>query len=228
MKTGWRLEAPQIVLIAAMFAAAALMWPSAPAQIPMHWDFSGQVDRYGGKFEGLFGLPLLALGIYLAMRYLPRVDPGRANYARFGGAYAALRIGILCLMAAVYALVLVSVEKVPIDVSRIVPVLVGALFVLVGTLLGKIRPNWFVGIRTPWTISSKVSWVRTHRLGGWLFIAQGLLFILTGALGFGRFGFVVVGAMLAMIVALFVYSYVVWRADPEKQSPAGTEPDDDK
>lgn len=227
MRTTWRVELPQIVLIVAMFAAAAVVWPGAPSRIPMHWDFSGQVDGYGGKVEGLLGLPLLALGIYLLMRYLPNFDPGRANYPRFAGAYAALRIGILCLMAALYALVLVSVEKVPVDVSRIVPVLVGALFVLVGALMGKIRPNWFVGIRTPWTISSKVAWIRTHRLGGWLFLAVGMLFILTGALGFGRFGFIPIGAMLAMIVALFVYSYVVWRADPEKQPPAGTQPDDE-
>ena len=108
------------------------------------------------------------------------------------------------------------------------PMLVGSLFVLMGGLMGKIRPNWFVGIRTPWTLTSKVAWVRTHRLGGWLFLAQGLLFILSGALRFAAFHYLVITTMFVVIVTLFAYSYVVWRADPEKQSPAGTQPADDE
>ena len=88
MKTGWRLETPQIVLIALMFAAAAVAWPMAPDRIPVHWNAAGAIDRYGGRFEGLLLLPLMALGLYLLMRFLPNLDPGRANYARFGGVYA--------------------------------------------------------------------------------------------------------------------------------------------
>ena len=228
MKTGWRVEAPQLVLIAAMFAAAAFAWPVAPDRIPVHWNAAGAIDRYGGRFEGLLLLPLIALGIYLLMRFLPNLDPGRANYARFGGVYAAIRIGILALMAAIQGVTLFSVLERPVDMSMVAPVLVGSLFLLIGGLMGKIRPNWFVGIRTPWTLSSKTAWVRTHRLGGWLFLAQGLLFILSGALGFAAFHYLVIGSMVAVIVTLFAYSYVVWRADPEKQSPAGTQPADDE
>ena len=228
MKTSWRLETPQITLIALMFAAAALAWPVAPDAIPVHWNASGSVDRYGGKVEGLLLLPLIASGIYLLMRYLPNLDPGRANYARFGGVYATIRIAVLVLMAAIQGVVLFSVLRRPVDMPLIVPVLVGSLFVLMGGLMGKIRPNWFVGIRTPWTLTSKIAWVRTHRLGGWLFVAQGLLFILSGLLGFSAFNGFVIASMFAVIVALFAYSYVVWRADPEKQSPAGTQPADDE
>ena len=124
-------------------------------------------------------------------------------------------------MAGIYGVVLAWVLKWPVDVSRVVPVGVGALFILFGAVLGKVRPNWFVGIRTPWTISSKTSWVRTHRLGGWLFMALGVLFAVTGVFKLGRFGFVTVGAVIAVVVILFAYSYFVWRADPEKQPPAG-------
>jgi uncharacterized membrane protein len=228
VKTSWRLEAPQLALIAVMFAAAALAWPVAPDSIPVHWNASGDIDRYGGKVEGLLLMPLIASGIYLLMRYLPNLDPGRANYARFGGVYATIRIAVLALMAAIQGVTLFSILRRPVDMALIIPLLVGSLFVLMGGLMGKIRPNWFVGIRTPWTLSSKVAWVRTHRLGGWLFVAQGLLFILSGLLGFSAFNGFVIASMLAMIVVLFAYSYVVWRADPEKQSPAGTQPADDE
>jgi uncharacterized membrane protein len=228
MKTNWRIELGLLLLIAAMFAGGLYVWPGAPDRIPVHWNASGEVDRYGGKVEGLLGIPLMALGIYLLMRFVPRIDPGRANYARFGGAYTAIRVGIQLLLAAIFAVILSWVLKVPIDVSRAVPLGVGALFILIGAVLGKIRPNWFVGVRTPWTISSKTSWVRTHRLGGWLFMALGVLFAVTGAFKLGRFGFVVIGAVLAVVVILFVYSYLVWRGDPEKQPPAGTLPADDE
>jgi uncharacterized membrane protein len=228
VKTNWRIELPLLLLIAAMFAGAIAVWPIAPARIPVHWNFDGSVDGYGGRIEGLLGIPLLALGIYLLMRYLPRIDPGRANYARFGGAYTAIRAGLVVLMAVVYGVILSSVLNYPIDVSRVVPVAVGALFVLIGSVLGKVRPNWFVGIRTPWTMSSKVSWIRTHRLGGWIFMGLGLIFAATGVFRLGSFSWVAIGAVFATVATLFVYSYIVWRDDPEKQSPVGTQPADDE
>jgi len=222
MKTNWRIELALLLLIALMFGAALVVWPSAPSDIPVHWNASGQVDRYGGKFEGLLLLPLMALGLYLLMRYLPNIDPGRLNYARFGGAYTAIRAGVLLLMAGIYAMVIAWVLGSPVDMSRAVPLAVGALFVLFGSVLGQVQPNWFVGIRTPWTLSSTESWSRTHRLGGWLFVALGVLFAVTGAFKLGSFGYVAVGAATAGIAVLVVYSYFVWKHDPAKQPPPGT------
>jgi uncharacterized membrane protein len=218
MKTNWRIELALLLLIALMFGAALVVWPSAPSDIPVHWNASGQVDRYGGKFEGLLLLPLMALGLYLLMRYLPNIDPGRLNYARFGGAYTAIRAGVLLLMAGIYAMVIAWVLGSPVDMSRAVPLAVGALFVLFGSVLGQVQPNWFVGIRTPWTLSSTESWSRTHRLGGWLFIALGVLFALTGLLKIGSFAFVVIGAAVAVVAVLVVYSYVIWRNDPSRRT----------
>jgi len=222
MKTNWRVELALLLLIALMFGAALVVWPSAPSDIPVHWNASGQVDRYGGKFEGLLLLPLMALGLYLLMWYLPTIDPGRLNYARFGGAYTAIRAGVLLLMAGIYAMVIAWVLGSPVDMSRAVPLAVGALFVLFGSVLGQVQPNWFVGIRTPWTLSSTESWSRTHRLGGRLFVALGVLFVVTGAFKLGSFGYVAVGAATAGIVVLVVYSYFVWKRDPAKQPPPGT------
>ena len=218
MKTNWRVELALLLLIALMFGAALVVWPSAPSEIPVHWNASGQVDRYGGKFEGLLVLPLVALGLYLLMRYLPNIDPGRLNYARFGGAYTAIRAGVLLLMAGIYGMVIAWVLGSPVDMSRAVPLAVGALFVLFGSVLGQVQPNWFVGIRTPWTLSSTESWSRTHRLGGRLFVALGVLFALTGLLNVGSFGFVVIGTAVAVVAVLVVYSYVIWRNDPSRRT----------
>lgn len=220
MRTNLRIEAIQWALIGAMFVLAAVVWPSAPDQIPVHWGLSGEPDRYGGKIEGLLLLPLVTLGVYFAMLLLPRVDPRRANYALFEGAYAVIRLSAVVFLGLVYGLILLWVRGVELDVAVVVPVLVGALFVVIGNLLGKIRPNWFVEIKTPWTISSRRSWVKTHRMAGWTFVLLGLAFVVLGFTGQAWAIPALVAATIGSVLLLFVYSYLVWRSDPERTHEA--------
>lgn len=227
MKTTLGIELSQCAVIAAMFLAAALLWQAAPERIPVHWNIAGEVDRYGGKLEGLLGIPAMTLGLYLLLRYLPLLDPGYANYRRFAKAYTVIRVLLVLFMAAIYGVILAATFGRPVAVSIVVPLLVGVLFVVLGNFMGKIRPNWFVGVRTPWTLSSKLSWTKTHRLAGWLFIAMG---IVLAASGFVRQGWAVFGAfgfLGACVVWMIVYSYLVWRKDPDRVPPAGTMPNDD-
>ncbi len=104
------------------------------------------------------------------------------------------------------------------------PFVLGAFFILIGNLLGKIRPNWFLGICTPWTLSSKRAWTKTHRLGGWLFIACGLVFMVNGLVRAPWSSYAAVAALLCTRCVVAVYSYLVWRGDPDKTPPAGTLP----
>jgi uncharacterized membrane protein len=227
MRFTWQTEVPQWAILAGMFILAAITWGWAPDQIPVHWNLTGEVDRYGGKFEGLLAIPLMALGMYLLLLFLPRIDPGRANYARFAGAYTTFRIAILVLLALVYGIVHLWIRERPVNVGAVMPAIIGGLMVVIGSLLGKIRPNWFVGIRTPWTLSSKMSWTRTHRLGGWLFLLVGLATLVSGAISPRLAFWVLMGGLGVTVVWSFVYSYVVWRGDPVKIPPAGTLPADD-
>ena len=182
MKLSWKSEAAMWVLLAAMFVLAAITWQGAPDRIPVHWNLHQQVDRYGGRFEGLFGIPLLALGLYVLMLIVPRFDPGRANYAAFLGAFITLRLALVVFLAALYGVIHLWIRGIEVRMNTVMPLLLGALFIVVGNLLGKVRPNWFVGIRTPWTLSSKDAWVRTHRAGGWVFIAGGMAFMAAGVI----------------------------------------------
>lgn len=221
MKLAWRTEWLQWVLLAGMFALAAWSWPTAPDRIPVHWGLHGQVDRYGGKFEGLLAIPLLALAIYLLFLLLPRIDPKRANYADFSGPYAMIRIGVLAVMAAIYGMIQAWIHGRPVDIQVWVPAIVGALFVVVGSVLGRVRPNWFVGVRTPWTLSSRVSWERTNRAGGRLFLLLGAGLIAFAPLqATWLLWAVIVGGVIGTL-GLVVYSYRLWRGDPDKKSPAG-------
>ena len=218
MRTTWKTELPQLTLIAAMFVLAAVAWSSAPDQIPVHWGLSGQPDRYGGKFEGLLLLPLIALGIYLLLLLLPRIDPRRANYARFQGAYLAIRAATLVFLALLYGFVLLWIKEIQLEVSAVVPTLVGVLFIVIGFFMDRIQPNWFVGIRTPWTLSSELSWRKTHRLGGWVFALTGLIFVASGLAGSTTAFMVALTLLIGGVLLLVIYSYLVWRVDPQRSS----------
>lgn len=218
-----RVELPQWILIAAMFTLAAVVWPSAPDQIPVHWGLSGQPDDYSEKFTGLLGLPLIALGVYLFLLFVPRLDPRCASYARFAGPYAVIRLSTMVLLASVHGFILLWIRGVELDVTVLAPILIGGFFVVIGNLLGKIRPNWFVGIKTPWTLTSKRSWVRTHRLGGWLFVLIGLVFVGSGLAGLASSVWTqaaILSITAICILWLLVYSYLVWRSDPERPPEA--------
>jgi uncharacterized membrane protein len=158
------------------------------------------------------------------MLIVPRIDPGRANYAAFAGAFATFRLALVAFLAALYAVMHLWIRGIEVSMNTVMPLLMGALFIVVGNLLGKLRPNWFIGIRTPWTLSSKDAWVRAHRAGGWVFIAGGLLFMAAGVVRTEWSLWIAAAGFGAGLVGVTVYSYFVWRADPDKVPPAGTTP----
>jgi uncharacterized membrane protein len=227
MKPSWRVELVQLLVISAMFAVGVLSWPYVPERLPVHWNLQGDVDRYGGKLEGLFLLPLVALGLYLLLLVMPLVDPGRRNYQNFKKAYNAIRIALVLFMALIYGLAISSAFGYQFDSTSIVFTAMGLLFIVLGNFMGKIRPNWFVGVRTPWTLSSKLSWDKTHRLAGWLFVLMGLLFLVLAIVP-ATWMFIVVFAIDGISLAwMIVYSYLVYRSDPHRTSPAATSPGTD-
>jgi immunity protein, SdpI family len=111
-----------------------------------------------------------------------------------------------------------------VDVTATIAIATGLFFVVLGNFMGKIRPNWFVGVRTPWTLSSKLSWTKTHRLAGWLFIGMGILIAALGVVRTGWMFALTVSISVASVVGMFAYSYWVFRNDPDRTSPAGTSP----
>jgi uncharacterized membrane protein len=204
-----------------MFVLGAVTWPVVPDSIPVHWNASGQADRFGGKIEGLFLLPALTAAIVIVLRVLPRLDPRRARYPEFAGTYALIRLAIPVVMAGIYLVIILSIRGVPVRVGPAVTTLAGLLLAVIGGFLDRVKPNWFVGIRTPWTLSSERSWNKTHRVGHWAFMAMGAAIVVAGLLQ-SAWAFVLAGALCALtVVGLAAYSYVVWRDDPARLSHPG-------
>lgn len=205
------------VTVAAMLAATAWAWDKTPDNMPVHFGFDGQPDRWGPKWEALVSIPVLAAIVGAILAAIPRFDPKRENLAQSSGFYYAIWLGVLAVLAAVHAGFIALAIGVPFDMGRVICVAIGGLFVVMGNFMGKSRPNWFAGFRTPWTLSSDYSWQRTHR-------TVGPLFMLTGALAVGAaliFGaqiaipIIVVGALLTATFGVAL-SYVFWKNDPER------------
>lgn len=224
MKLSWRVELPQLLVIAAMFAVAAWAWHLVPDRLPVHWNIHGEVNGWGGKFMGLLLLPLVVFGVYLLTLVVPLVDPGRGNYQNFFKAFAAIRIAMVLFMALVYGVSVLAAFGHAVNMSSVVLPATGVLFMVIGNFMSKIRPNWFVGVRTPWTLSSKLSWDKTHRLAGWLFIFMGVLFFVLLLAPNGWMLTIILTIDALCVVWMFVYSFLVYRRDPNRASPAGTSP----
>jgi uncharacterized membrane protein len=218
MGSKWLTLAPWLI-VAAMFVAGLVAWPFAPDSIPVHWSLAGDVNRYGSKLEGLFLMPAVALLVLLLMTFLPRIDPRRASYASFARAYSFILVLIAAFLGVIYAMTLAVTFGIPLNVSRVVLPLMGLLLIGIGVVLQQVRPNWFVGIRTPWTLSSERSWTATHSLGRWVFIGMGAAFVLAGALETAWAAKLAIALLLLGVAGLVVYSFFVWRDDPNR-SPA--------
>jgi uncharacterized membrane protein len=222
--TSRRVELAQISLIVALFLWSVLLWPFAPDRIPTHFDLGGNVDMTGSKLEGLFAMPMVALVLYVLLRFLPRLDPARANYASFASAYGTIRVTVLTMVAVIDLAVLSPVAGVMVDQAVAMRLILGGVLLVFGTLMGKIRPNWLVGIRTPWTLRSKEAWVRTHRLAGWIFLFVGCVFLVSTLLPSALGSVISFGCLALGLGWIVAFSYRVWKHDPIRYPATSTRP----
>lgn len=211
-----------IAIVGAMLLLSAWAWAVLPADavVPIHWGADGGPDGWADKTVGLLLPPGLAAGIAVLFALIPRFEPRRANLERSGTAYRAIWIGVLLLLAGVHLVAVGVALGASLDVSRLVLAGTGILFVVIGNYLPKVRPNYLMGIRTPWTLSSDLAWTRTHRLGGRLFVIEGLVLAALGLAGVSGtiLAIALTGAVGVLLVVLFGYSYQVWKTDPDRRS----------
>lgn len=216
MKISWRTEIPSLVILTVMFALGAASWRVAPDTLPVHWSWNGQPDRFGGRFEGLFGLPLIATFTYILLLALPRIDPRRSHYATFLRPFRAVRTALIVFLFALQSLLLAWIRGWEGNMNTLVPAGAGVLLLVLGNYLPKIQSNWFVGGRTPWTLSSEFSWRRTHRLAGWLLVAGGASSVLAAAIWPTIAPKVLMSTVVTVAVVSVIYSYFACRHDPAR------------
>ena len=208
-------------VILAMLVAGAWAWFQLPsdAQVPVHWDLTGTADVFAHKTMGVLFLPILTAALTAVLAAIPRFEPRQANLERSGKAYRAIWIAAVTLLGLLQGLLVAAALGVAFEMSRIMLVAIGILLMVIGNYLPKVRPNYLMGIRTPWTLSSDLAWVKTHRVGGRLFVIEGVLLVVLGLADLAPVSFVasIIGSMVVLLVVVVAYSYQVWKADPQRR-----------
>lgn len=203
---------PLLIVVVAIVASAAV-YQRLPETIPTHWDMDGQPNGWSSRAFGAWFTPVLLLGMWALVRILPAIDPRGANYAKFGGAFEAIIESLMLFLLGVHILILRAGLGQSAPVQRVVPIGVGILLIVVGNLLPRMRPNWFIGIRTPWTLSSDRVWEKTHRFGGRVFVAGGLLIVLAAFASPQAASIVLVTVVVLAAAAVLIYSYAEWKRE---------------
>ena len=203
-----------LFLIAVATLAGLMLWNQFPEQMASHWNQNDQVDGYISKFWGVFMMPLFSLGLLLLFLVIPQIDPLKANIAQFRGIFNLFIMFIIGFMLYIHALTLAwNLGYTAFNMSQAMLPAMGLLFFLVGLMLRQAKRNWFIGIRTPWTLSSDTVWDKTHQLGAILFMAAGVLALVGGFLGgmlaFWFFFVPVMGSSLFLLI----YSYVLYQRE---------------
>lgn len=212
MRLTLKSEGLSLVLIVAAWALAVWYWPQLPDPMPTHWGANGQPDGWMPKPWGAFVGPFAATFVYVVMTLSPYLDPRSRNWEAFADLYPVLKTSVSAVMLFITYLALsaaASPEQ-SLPASRLM-VAIGLLFVVLGNYLPKVRSNFFVGIRTPWTLSSDEVWVRTHRFAGKLMVVLGLVLIVCAWLPGNWAAGIVIGASLGLAILSFGYSYWLYR-----------------
>jgi len=202
-----------ILLFALLFFAIGIyFYPQMPEKMAEHWNAQGEPDGYTDRFWGVFLVPIIALAITLILLAVPRIDPLKKNIEKFRVHYEGFMFVFLLYMLSIYMQLLLWNIGIKISFLITMPIAIGLLFIYIGFLFDKIKKNWFIGIRTPWTLSSDVVWEKTHRLGASLFKLSGAI-TLVGIFVPEYSIWLILGPIIVSSIVLFAYSYLEYQKE---------------
>jgi len=196
-----------IILISIL--AGAYFWKDLPNEMASHWNVNDQVDGTMSKFWGTFILPIMLVGISLLLLAVPEIDPLKQNIAEFRPTFNLFITMITIFFAYVYALSIVWNLGIQFKMSQMILPGIGIIFIGSGYLISKAKRNYFIGIRTPWTLANDVVWDKTHAVGGKLFVAAGIITLLTAFASQYAFPIMMI-VIFGTVIFTTVYSYVIF------------------
>jgi uncharacterized membrane protein len=165
-----------LLIVAGALAASLALYTQMPAKIPTHWNIEGKIDGYGAKEWAAFLMPAILSGLILLFWALPWLSPKNFELDSFRSTYWFIVLVICAAMAYIHGLTLwAALASAPIDITRALLAGLLVMFGLMGNVMGKIRRNFYVGIRTPWTLASERVWNDTHRLAARMFVVSSIL-----------------------------------------------------
>jgi uncharacterized membrane protein len=203
-----------IILIAIAIITGAVLWNQLPDQMASHWDINDQVNGTMPKLWGVFLMPLITLGMLVLFLIVPSIDPLKANIAKFRESFNLFIVLIIAFMLYIHGLTLAwSLGYQDFKMSAAMLPFMGVLFIAIGFMLRKAKRNFFIGIRTPWTLSSDSVWDKTHQLGSTLFMVSGASAIIGGFFGGMTAFWLMFVPLIGSSLFLVIYSYVLYRQE---------------
>ncbi|MBU3174050.1 SdpI family protein [Clostridium estertheticum] len=207
LKKDWGI----LILIFLGFVLGVYFYPSLPSRIPIHWSQNGQINGYGSKFFGAFGVAITNLGMYLLFIVLPYIDPKRKNYEEFQTTYQYLKYLLIIFLLGMEVYALLIATGTIVNKPDFTQIMISLLFILLGNVMGRFKHNYFVGLKTPWTLANEEVWRRTHRMAAPIWVIGGivnLLLTVTGTTFNGIFSMIIVAVIVIVPIA---YSYIIYQ-----------------
>lgn len=204
------LETLSILLVLSTIVLAYYFYQILPDQIITHWNAQGVADDWGSKTTHVILIPAITIGMYLLFKLLPKIDPKKLNYSQFSTAYKGLQVLLIAFFTGMFIITSLVNLSYNIPIGTVVSAIIGVLFIIIGIFMPKFKPNWFVGIKTPWTLSSEIVWKKTHKFGGYTFALAGVLFLLITFLPDYLYPYMF-GLAILLALSSTIYSYFVYR-----------------
>lgn len=201
-----------ILLIVITCLAWAFAWPNLPDTMAVHWGMEG-VNGYASKFNAMLLLLGIMIFTYVLLTITPKIDPKKKNYDKFSKGYMIINYSVVVLLFLVNMLVIGVGLGYDIPMNSTPLILVGLLFIVIGNYLPQCKPNYFVGIKTPWTLSNEEVWRKTHRFSGKVFVVLGIIMILSVFVPVTWKSFIMVGIIIGAVGLTMGYSYVAYKKE---------------
>ncbi|WEA45417.1 SdpI family protein [Priestia aryabhattai] len=187
--------------------------PHLPATMPIHWGANGEADGFATKINAMILTVGIMVLIYFVIAFVPRIDPRKENYKYFSKTYNILLNAVLLLFFFVNMSTILQGLGYNVPMAYIAPIMAGLVFIIIGNYLQRVRSNYFMGIRTPWTLSNETVWKKTHRLSGKLFFIGGLLILISAFLPDGYKSIIMWGSIVLCVAIPYLYSYVAYKKE---------------
>lgn len=187
--------------------------PHLPATMPIHWGANGEADGFATKINAMILTVGIMVLIYFIIAFVPRIDPRKENYKYFSKTYNILLNAVLLLFFFVNMSTILQGLGYNVPMSYIAPIMAGLVFIIIGNYLQRVRSNYFMGIRTPWTLSNENVWKKTHRLSGKIFFIGGLLILISAFLPDGYKSVIMWGSIVLCVAIPYLYSYVAYKKE---------------
>ncbi len=199
-----------LLIILASFLVGYFLYPQMPDRMASHWNGLGQVDGYMSKALALFIMPVLSLIMLFGMVFIPKLDPLKKNVKKFEEYYHGFMLGMVAFLFYIYLLSIFWNLGIKFSMIRSLVPAFAILFFYCGVLMEKAKQNWFIGIKTAWTLSNEEVWDKTHKLGGKLFKLSAVISLI--GLFFDRIAiWLTIGPITLSSIFIIIYSYFVYR-----------------